>query len=159
MTERLSYEELWLIAFVKTHLAEVTVGFVILWSAHLRGLKRLATEGSESLERSEDSARAPSIRPHRSGVALLLVTLFTASTITHPPLWFVLPQLMRDLGYTSYLAYVITGELLVTLTEAIWYWSILRNSPQLNFKLGWWRALLLSLTLNVASVIVGLITQ
>ena len=58
MTEHLSYEELWLIAFVKTHLAEVTVGFVILWSAHLRGLKRLATEGSESLERSEDSARA-----------------------------------------------------------------------------------------------------
>lgn len=80
-----------------------------------------------------------------------LVVLLLASSITHPPLWFVLPKLCRQWG-VSYEGYVAIGEGLVVLAEALWYRATLRP---LGGRVT--LALLLSLALNTVSASIGLI--
>ena len=69
---------------------------------------------------------------------------FTTSALTHPWLWFVLPEWLRQpLGYVGYVA---VGETLVWLAEA--GLLVLANvAPR--------RALLAALCANVASLSVG----
>jgi len=122
------YQWLWLSAFVKTQLIEVSIGLLLLVTLSSRG--RL----SPPFVFTRD-----------------LLVLFLASAITHPPLWFVLPKLCKQWGL-NYEAYVTIGESLVVLIEAIWYRATLQP---LAGRLG--LALLLSAALNAASYLVGLL--
>ena len=122
------YESLWLSAFIKTQLIEVSLGLLLLFTLSTRG--RLSTP--LSLPRD-------------------LLVLFIASSITHPPLWFVLPTLCRQWG-VSYEGYVAIGEGLVVLCEGLWYRATLRP---LGGRAS--LSLLLSLALNTVSASIGLI--
>ena len=121
-----AYQELWLAAFIKTQVIEVSVGWLTLsW------LCRQTKLGSKSTLRN-------------------LSILTIASTLTHPPLWFVLPPLCRRWGF-SYQYYLLIGESSVFLIEAIWYWFAL-----LPLQRSLTKALLLSLLLNSMSYFVGI---
>ena len=119
------YEQLWLIAFSKTQLIEVTVGVLILLAY---------------------STRHASLKLRFSHCC---VTIFTATAITHPLLWFVFPRWRRALGM-SYDEYVLYGEFLVFLMEALWYWSALEYTKRRILA-----AAALSLSLNSASYFIG----
>ena len=121
-----AYQELWLAAFIKTQVIEVSIGWLTLsW------LCRQTKPGSTST---------------LGNLSILTV----ASTLTHPPLWFVLPPLCRRWGF-SYQDYLLIGESSVFLIEAIWYWFAL-----LPLQRSLTKALLLSLLLNSMSYFVGI---
>jgi len=129
------YTKLWLIAFFKTQVVEICLGLWLLRISH---------------NHRSNSSIFPAFR--------LCLTLFAASAITHPPLWFILPTLRKSWGLT-YDQYVILGEFFVLIIEALWYWLILssllasmRDQP-LRYRLGY--ATLLSFSLNGASYVMG----
>ena len=124
------YEYIWLIAFLKTQVVEVSLGLSILYFLH--------THCSET-----------------SPFSFLRVfsVLFMASAITHPPLWFVFPTLRKWAGL-SYWQYVWFGELFVFLVEGTWYFIMLSTLKNRFFV-----AILFSLLLNGASYLVGLYTS
>ena len=124
------YEIEWAVAFLKTELIEVTFGALILIILSRRGL----------IEVSYINARQ------------MILILMTASAITHPPLWFILPHLFDMSSSQSYLAYLIVGESLVTLVEAWWYREMLTR----HLKYRWLSALFFSITLNSISALYGL---
>jgi len=130
------YTALWLSALGKTLLIEVGAGALLLSL-----LSRRAHTGF-------------SFKPARD-----LWVLLTATLLTHPPLWFVWPALCRQWRF-SYMGYLLTGEALVTLVEALWYAALL-SSLKAHFKghlkgrlLG---ALALSTALNTLSYTLGLL--
>ena len=119
------YEQLWLIAFSKTQLIEVTVGLLTLFAYSIRNTL------------------------HRLRFSHCCMTIFTATAITHPLLWFVFPLWRKALGM-SYDEYVLYGELLVFLIETLWYWTALDYTKRRIFA-----AAALSLFLNSASYFIG----
>jgi hypothetical protein len=74
----------------------------------------------------------------------ILFTGFLATILTLPYLWFVLPAFLADR-----ITYLIVGEVLVFVVEALVYHKVLRVS----FK----RAFVLSFISNMASAILGLV--
>jgi hypothetical protein len=62
-------------------------------------------------------------RGHRIGTVVLAGCL--ASGFTHPQLWYVWPHVLDPA--TRYLAYVISGELVVFVVEALILWLVLRR--------------------------------
>ena len=121
-----SYQQLWFTAFIKTQIIEVSVG---LLTYVMLGLLS---------------------KQFKKDYSLLTCTyigfvFFTATTFTHPLLWFVLPIYIQHCGL-SYTHYVLLGELLVWFSEALWYYMVI-DQLQRRFIL----ALLLSLLLNGAS--------
>jgi hypothetical protein len=69
-----------------------------------------------------------------------------ASALTLPYLWFVLPSFISNRTF-----YMVLGESLVILTEAIIYFKLLK------LKLS--DAFIVSLIANIASIILGLLLQ
>ena len=65
-----------------------------------------------------------------------------ASTLTLPYLWFIMPFYLTD-----YNTYIILGESVVILVEAVIYFKLLK------VKMG--QALVLSILANILSVIIG----
>ena len=94
------YEQLWLIAFIKTQLIEVTTGILslLIYSRYKRNYSNILKYGA---------------------------VIFIASAITHPLLWFVFPKWRRQLGM-SYKEYVLYGELLIFMIEGLWYMIMLK---------------------------------
>jgi hypothetical protein len=130
------YAALWLSALGKTLLIEVGAGALLL---SLLG-KRAHT--------------GLSFKPPRD-----LWVLTTATLITHPPLWFIWPSLCRQ-WRLSYMGYLLTGEALVTLIEALWYASLLtplKAHFEGNLKGRHLGALALSTALNTLSYTLGLL--
>jgi hypothetical protein len=72
----------------------------------------------------------------------LLLTCLVASTLTLPILWFVMPLVIHDYGW-----YILLGELLVVIVEAIIYFLILKKDLVIS--------LLISLICNLFSIIIG----
>ncbi len=72
----------------------------------------------------------------------LLLIVASASILTLPYVWFVLPELIAPRP-----AYELISEVIVTLVESAWYMLALR----LNVK----KALLLSVCANLGSVLLG----
>ncbi len=72
----------------------------------------------------------------------LLAVVASASVLTLPYVWFVMPELIK-----SRLAYEWISEIGVTLVEGVFYMLTLRISPQ--------KAFTLSVCANVGSVLVG----
>ncbi len=71
-----------------------------------------------------------------------IVISATASLLTLPYLWFIFPVYI-----TNYTLYVIIGEIVVTIIEAVIYWRL--------FRISMTQALVLSVIANVSSVIFG----
>lgn len=120
------YQELWLEAFIHTQIIEVSVGLLFIYILGIRGV----------LSQSIDWKRDP-------------LVLFIASGLTHPPLWFILPNLCKQWGFT-YSQYLWLGEGLVTLFEGLWYTWALRG-----VKRRVWLGLALSVSLNYISYSIG----
>ena len=99
-----AYELLWLTAFIKTQVIEVSLGLSTLYMLQVR---------------SSSTSRFPT--------RYLFITLFMASALTHPPLWFVLPSLRKAWGL-SYQDYVLYGEIAVCLIEGLWYMLMLPDT-------------------------------
>ena len=74
---------------------------------------------------------------------LFCITVATATCLTLPYLWFVLPAFIHDRT-----PYIIIGEILVTLIEGLFYQFTLKLSPA--------KAQLFSLILNAFSFTLGL---
>ena len=121
------YEQLWLAAFIKTQVIEVSLGLITLYLLHTR-------------------SPSTSTFPTRS----LSITLFMASALTHPPLWLVLSPLRKAWG-VSYQDYVLYGEIAVCLTEGLWYTLMLPPRGRAFIQ-----AITLSLYLNSVSYLIGL---
>ncbi|MBY0405578.1 MAG: hypothetical protein K2X66_16870 [Cyanobacteria bacterium] len=68
-----------------------------------------------------------------------------ATTLTHPLLWFVLPDLLSGLDYTQYL---VLGELGVILVEGVVLYKGLKG---LSFP----TALVISAVMNAGSYLIG----
>ena len=119
------YEQLWLIAFIKTQLIEVITGIVILLIYSRYKRKKY------------------------SDILKYGAVIFIASAITHPLLWFVFPKWKRQLGI-SYKEYVLYGELLIFMIEGLWYMMMLKPVQRRVFS-----ALALSLFLNSFSYLAG----
>ena len=119
------YEQLWLIAFVKTQLIEVTTGILglLIYSRYKR--------------------------KKYSDIHKYSAVIFIASAMTHPLLWFVFPKWRRQLGL-SYKEYVLYGEMLVFVIEGLWYMIALK--PVQNRLV---YALTFSLLLNSFSYLAG----
>lgn len=115
------YQQLWLIAFTKTQIVEISAGLVFLYFS-------LRDEKDQSTKLTSDA-----------------FVLFMATAMTHPLLWFIFPRIKRSLGL-SYQEFVIYGELAVFLIEGMWY-SIKLS----KFKGQIVKAMLLSLFLNILS--------
>ena len=87
--------------------------------------------------------------------ALLLFAGIYYSATTLPYLWFVLPPLWSAvplpdfLSSYRYAAFLVVGESLVFLAEAVFYFFVL--------KIGVRRSLLVSLVCNAASLVAGLV--
>lgn len=72
---------------------------------------------------------------------------FGASAVTHPLLWWVwVPAMRRHMGYAAYAA---TGEVLVVLVEALWFWLLFRRPRGRSFAA--------SLVANGVSYVLGLV--
>lgn len=67
-----------------------------------------------------------------------------ASTLTLPYFWFILPMYISNRTF-----YILVGELIIILIEAFIYFRLLK------LKIG--QALFISLVVNLASVLVGLL--
>jgi len=65
-----------------------------------------------------------------------------ASLLTLPYLWFIFPVYIAD-----YTTYVVIGEIVVIIIEALIYWRL--------FRISMTRALVLSVIANISSVILG----
>jgi len=74
--------------------------------------------------------------------SLLLFTGIYCSATTLPYLWFVLPSFLHP-----YSVFLVVGELLVFLVEAVFYYFVL--------KIGAGRSLIVSLVCNAASLAAG----
>ncbi|TNE92753.1 MAG: hypothetical protein EP330_00625 [Deltaproteobacteria bacterium] len=68
-----------------------------------------------------------------------------AQVLTHPLLWFVVPQ------FSPYLAWVACAETGVVLAESAWYAAWMRSEEGSR-----WPAFVASLTANLVSTLVGL---
>lgn len=73
-----------------------------------------------------------------------------ASTITHPFVWFVFPEL-RHVTHLSYVSVSILAELFAWWVEALYFYLVT--------KAGFRRALLVSLLANGTSVSLGLLSR
>jgi hypothetical protein len=91
-------------------------------------------------------------RPVLSNALLLFAGIYCSAT-TLPYLWFVLPPLWAGLrlpGFLhSYAAFLVVGESLVFLAEAVFYYFVL--------KIGVWRSAIVSLVCNATSLVAGLV--
>ena len=112
----------WRTAFLITQLIELSVGF-LLRNSKIASLRR------ES-------------RSSKSTTSFLLL-VFTASTITHPILWFILYPWSKDLQLT-YGMFIILGEGYVWFVEGLLY-----KVGKVPFPF------VLSLLLNTASYVLG----
>jgi hypothetical protein len=65
------------------------------------------------------------------------------TSLTHPVLWFVGPQLGLDR-----LTFLVVGEVSVTLVETVVFWAVTR--------LPWWRAAVAAFVANALSLAIGL---
>ena len=124
-----NYDYLWLDAFIKTQLIEVIFGSLGLYLYYVHYCAR-----SISLWRTA-------------------LVIFSASSITHPLLWFYYPRLRREWGL-SYDEYVFYGELTIFIIEALWYALILEV-----FRGRILIALRYSCLLNCLSYCIGLYLQ
>lgn len=79
-------------------------------------------------------------------VKKILIVALLSSSLTLPYLWFILPLYFLDRS-----TYVIVGETLVIIVEAVIYKKLL--------KLKWSEAIVTSLTANLASVTIGQVFQ
>ena len=122
-----AFDHAWLIAFIDTQLIEVSLGFLTI--ALLLRFQLLK------------------LRPQWIKTCLILLA---ASTITHPPLWYLLPRLCRqmEIGYQGYL---ILGETLVVLIEGFWYALMFSF-----FRHQYVKAFFFSLLLNTTSALIGI---
>jgi hypothetical protein len=77
--------------------------------------------------------------------ALLLFAGIYCSATTLPYLWFLLPSFLHP-----YPVFLVVGELLVFLVEAVFYYFVL--------KIGLGRSLIVSFVCNTASLMAGLLT-
>lgn len=144
-TQSPAYEMLWLDAFLKTQIIELSLGLTLSI-----GYILLHSSKSEEAELSHRLALPPSnLSPYYLKFSYLVLAFITATTITHPFLWFVLPQYIQiwDLSYYSY---VMIGELIVWQIEALWYYFVIEALHK-RYSL----ALALSLFLNGASYLIG----
>ena len=121
------YDQAWLNAFVYTQLIEISLGLILV--AVLVHLSHQATK----------------IHWLKAGFII-----FTASALTHPPLWYILPKLCRKWGY-NYHEYLIIGETLVTLAEGLCYGLTLSPIRKQFIK-----AMLFSVILNTTSALIGM---
>ena len=121
------YDQAWLNAFVHTQLIEISLGLVLV-----AGIFRFSQQTGK-------------MSWMKTGLII-----FTASTITHLPLWYILPKLCRKWGL-NYREYLIIGETLVTLVEGIWYGLTLPPIRQQFFK-----AIFFSIILNATSALIGM---
>lgn len=124
----MSEEALWLKAFLKTELIELLSGLIILFWI---------------------SARDSSItRPMITRDSFIILT---ATGVTHPPLWFIIPGICHRWGLGE-LGYVMIGESIVVAIEALFYWQTLAPLGKM-----WSRSLSFSLTLNTLSYGLGFV--
>ena len=140
-----AYDNMWLNAFIKTQIIELSLGLIIC-SGYVLWQPTRPTDSRFHLRTIHHEIKA-----RYSILKLLHITLilFIATSITHPILWFVLPQYIYMRGL-SYHAYILIGELFVWLTEALWYYLVFEFSQKrLLLSIG------LSLILNVASYFIG----
>ena len=84
-------------------------------------------------------------RPVLSNALLLFAGIYCSAT-TLPYLWFIVPHLLPRCSYSVFL---IVGESLVFLAEAVFYYFVLR--------IGVVRSLIVSLVCNAASLVAGLL--
>jgi len=75
-----------------------------------------------------------------------ILVAFATSAVTHPIVWFVIPELM---AHTSYEVYFAVAEGFAVLAEAL----ILRAGARVHYALLW------ALGANAASVVVGELTR
>ena len=143
--ESTSYDSMWLDAFIKTQIIELSLGLIICSGYVLCQSKSLEDSRFHLVSLTQE------IKAHYSFLKLLHVTLvfLIATSITHPILWYVLPYYIYEWGL-SYHVYILIGELFVWLTEALWYYLVI-ESIQKRYIL----ALCLSLVLNAASYFIG----
>jgi len=113
----------WLAAFLFTELVETPI--------YVRAL-RDDREG----RRAGEAAQA--------GRGRAIATAFAASALTHPIVWFVMPELIPG----DYMIMVAVAELFAVVVEAAWLWAF-----------GLRRALLWALFANAASVCLGLLSR
>lgn len=76
---------------------------------------------------------------------LILLIVF-ANLVTHPAVWFIVPQLVL-VGTPEF---TIASEAWAVAAEAVFYWAVLPGMPLT-------RASLISLVANVASFVTGLV--
>jgi hypothetical protein len=69
-----------------------------------------------------------------------------ASALTLPYFWYILPSYIHQR-----LPYVITGELIIVLIEAVLYWRLLKLEPK--------HALITSFLANCSSIIAGILVS
>ena len=80
------------------------------------------------------------------GISTIIFVGILASVLTLPYLWFVLPAFVSNRTL-----YIILGETLVILVEAIIYYKLLKLKPL--------DAFIISLIANIVSIILGLLLQ
>lgn len=122
-----SFDHAWLTAFMHTQLIEVSLGLLTIALFF----------------------RLQLLKPPPQWIKTCLI-LLAASTLTHPPLWYLLPKLCRhlEIGYQGYL---ILGETLVIFIEGLWYalmFSFLRHQ--------YFKAFFFSIFLNTTSALIGI---
>lgn len=83
------------------------------------------------------------IGPEKIPISLLIFAGFV-SFATLPYVWFLLPQLI----VSSYILYVIVAEIIVLISEAIFYYFVLKTN--------WKQSFFLSFVCNLVSYLAGL---
>ena len=136
---------LWLDAFIKTQIIEISFGLIVCIGYIFWYSSRIKTPYSRLTLAIKEFKN---LYTHLKFIYMVLVFL-TATSITHPFLWFILPKYIQvwELNYHSY---VLIGELIVWLVEALWYYLVI-EVIQKRYVL----ALALSLLLNSASYLIG----
>jgi len=114
----MQYEHLFLSALVLTIIIEMTVLFLMVRYYLKIGIEKIPTS--------------------------LLIFAGFVSFATLPYVWFVLPKLI----ISNYNLYVLVAEILVLITEAIFYYFVLKTT--------WKQSFLLSFVCNLISFLIGL---
>ena len=83
---------------------------------------------------------------NKRNYADIVIASIIASTLTLPYFWFILPNYIHQR-----LPYVITGELIIILIEAVIYWRLLKLEPK--------HALIISFLANCTSILVGILVN
>ena len=145
-THKLTYDVLWFDAFIKTQIIEISLGLIVCIGYVFWSSPRIpAPYSSLTLAIKE----LKTFYTHLKFIYMVLVFL-TATCITHPFLWFILPKYIQ-VWELSYHSYVLIGELIVWLVEALWYYLVI-EVIQKRYVL----ALALSFLLNSTSYLIGI---